>query len=180
MLDFSWSPELVSCPRSQWGLPVICQQVIDWCGHLPILFWLFSAACLVAIFQELAALRPPRLNAMTAWGLTLPFLWSQTSLLWATTAAREGRIVFVSPDCRMYRETPWDHKWERCFDFQTFLIDLACVKLRARICREPVWSSFVTRLLYCAGFRGPARPQQQALPKNLDRREFVIQREGKK
>lgn len=73
MLDFSLSWELVSCPWSQWGLPVICQHVIDWCGHLPILFWLFSAACLVAIFQELAAFRPPRLSGMTALGLTLSF-----------------------------------------------------------------------------------------------------------
>lgn len=61
-------------------------------------------------------------------------------------AMHEGRIVFVSPDYGIHWETPRDHMREPCFDFQTFLIDLARVKLRAGICRESIWSRADTAL----------------------------------
>lgn len=36
----------------------------------------------------------------------------------------------MSPDYKIYWETPRDHMRERCFDFQAFLINVAQVKLQ--------------------------------------------------
>lgn len=106
------------------------------------------------------------------------------SLLWATTAAQEGRTVFMSPDYKIYWETPRDRMRERCFDFQAFLINLAQVKLQTGSAENPSGAEqiqcFVTQLLYHAVFSGQFNVPQNKLCINTPaaEREILISQVG--
>lgn len=73
----------------------------------------------------------------------------------------------MSPDYKLYWETPCDRMRERCFDFQAFLINLAQVKLQTGSAENPSGAEqiqcFVTQLLYRAVFCGQFNVPQNKL-----------------